>query len=361
MAKAPDMIAGIEPPKILPLAGEIGARPFWSVMIPAYNPSGNYLEQTLRGILTQDPGPEQMQIEVVDDCSPKVDVVALVRKIAGDRVKVSQTPGNLGLAGCWNTCIERARGEWVHILHQDDLVFPGFYRQLGDGIMASPEVGAAFCRHAFVAADNHWVNQSPLEQPAAGVLKNFNQLLARGCVLQCPSIVVKRSAYEKLGGYSLELKYALDWEMWLRIAAQYSVWYEPTILACYRTHGGSETGKLVQTGQNLREISCLLKKASENLERQSGRKILCEAKTANALKAISTGEMFLYRSTARPQRNFKAAWNQLVGGFCMRPSFLIISAIIGVMLRFFWAMVRRLFTHQPANVSAISPAQSKRR
>jgi len=346
------MTANLEPPKILPAANQIGSRPFWSVMVPTYNPPAGYLEQSLRGILDQDPGPEQMQIEVVDDCSPKVDVVALVRNIAGDRVKVSQTPDNLGLAGCWNTCIERARGEWVHILHQDDLVQPGFYQQLGDGIATNPQVGAAFCRHAFIAADNHRVNLSPLEQPAAGILKNFNQLLARGCVLQCPSIVVKRRAYEKVGGYSLELKYSLDWEMWLRIAAQYPVWYEPAILACYRTHVGSETGKLVQTGQNLREISCLLEKAAKNLEPQQGRKILVEAKTANALKAISTGESFLYRSVARPQRNFKAAWNQIAGAFCMRPSFLIVSAIMGVILRFFGSIFRRLFGHPSVNAGS---------
>ncbi len=352
MAKPPDMITRLEPSKILPLDPVAGARPFWSVMIPAYNPPADYLEQTLRGILAQDPGPERMQIEVVDDCSPAVDVAALVRKISGDRVKVSQTPGNLGLAGCWNTCIERARGDWVHILHQDDLVLPGFYRQLGDGIAASRAAGAAFCRHAFIAADNRWVAQSPLEQAAAGVLDNFNQLLARGCVLQCPSIVVKRSVYENLGGYSLELKYALDWEMWLRIAAKYPVWYEPMILACYRTHGGSETGRLVQTGQNLREISHLLEKAAANLARQPGRKILAEAKTANALKAIRTGESFLYRSTARPRRNFRAAWNQLAGAFRMRPSWVIVSAILGVILRFLWAMLRWVCVRPSAKVTA---------
>ena len=63
--------------------------PFWSVMIPAYNPSVDYLEQTLRCVLAQDPGPEQMQIEVVDDCSPAVDVAARVREIAGDRIRCS--------------------------------------------------------------------------------------------------------------------------------------------------------------------------------------------------------------------------------------------------------------------------------
>ncbi|MEI9864573.1 MAG: glycosyltransferase family A protein [Limisphaerales bacterium] len=120
-----------QPPPIIPSVREDG-QPllFWSVMIPAYNPGRNYLEQTIRSVLKQDPGPEQMQIEVVDDCSPKVDVAALVQEIAGERVSVSRTPKNLGLAGCWNTCIERSRGKWVHILHQDDFLAPGFYDAL---------------------------------------------------------------------------------------------------------------------------------------------------------------------------------------------------------------------------------------
>jgi cellulose synthase/poly-beta-1,6-N-acetylglucosamine synthase-like glycosyltransferase len=47
----------------------LGTRPYWSVMIPTYNPRANYLEETLNKVLQQDPGPEQMQIEVVYDCS----------------------------------------------------------------------------------------------------------------------------------------------------------------------------------------------------------------------------------------------------------------------------------------------------
>ena len=34
-------------------------------------------------------------------------------------------PQNRGLANTWNRRIERARGHWVHILHQDDIVLLG--------------------------------------------------------------------------------------------------------------------------------------------------------------------------------------------------------------------------------------------
>jgi len=61
-------------------------RPFWSVMIPTYKARPDYLEETLKSVLQQDPGPAQMQIEVVDDCSPDGAPEELVRRVAGNRV-----------------------------------------------------------------------------------------------------------------------------------------------------------------------------------------------------------------------------------------------------------------------------------
>src|SRR4029450_1568238 len=118
------------PPPLIPDRKGSGARPYWSVIIPSYNPRAAYLEETLRSVLAQDPGPDEMQIEVVDDCSPDGAPVELVHRIAGDRVAVHRERKNNGLAGIWNRCIERACGEWVHILHQDDIVLPGFYEHL---------------------------------------------------------------------------------------------------------------------------------------------------------------------------------------------------------------------------------------
>src|SRR5437868_3875502 len=117
------------PPSAPLIAGIQGSawRPFWSVMIPTYNPRTDYLEQALRSVLQQDPGPEQMQIEVVDDCSNDSTASEIVRRIGTGRVMFHVEPQNRGLANTWNRCIERARGHWVHILHQDDIVLPGFY------------------------------------------------------------------------------------------------------------------------------------------------------------------------------------------------------------------------------------------
>lgn len=50
-----------------------------------------------------------------------------------------------------------------------------------------------------------------------------------------------RSTYEQVGGYREDLRFALDWEMWVRIAVRSAVWYERRALAAYRRHARSET------------------------------------------------------------------------------------------------------------------------
>jgi len=57
-------------PLLIPERRDSGARPYWSMMIPTYNARADYLEETLTSVLQQDPGSEQMQIEVIDDHSP---------------------------------------------------------------------------------------------------------------------------------------------------------------------------------------------------------------------------------------------------------------------------------------------------
>lgn len=232
-------------PIIEPISNEVD-RPLWSVMIPTYNGT-EYLEQTLRSVLEQDPGSALMQIEVVDDCSTQDDPEELVRKIGQGKVSFYRQPKNLGLIGNWNDCIRRARGHWVHILHQDDVVKFGFYRRLQTAIEKEPTIGAAFCRYFYMERGCERA-LSPLERETPGIIANWIERIAVTQRIECPSIIVKREVYEELGGYCQEAYYAADWEMWKRIAAHYSVWYEPELLACYRLHSSSESSRLVKSG-----------------------------------------------------------------------------------------------------------------
>ncbi len=231
-------------------------RPFWSVMIPTYNPVNRYwLEQTIDSVLAQDPGPENMQIVLIDDCSTDFNPEDIVKKVGEHRLTFYRQKQHVGIVGNWNTCIERARGYWVHILHQDDLVLPGFYSRLREGIEKDPSVGAAFCQHFLIDGEgNRKTLLSRVEMETPGILVDWPEYVFVGLSFQCPSIVVKRSAYEELGGFNLDFQYAMDWDMWKRIASRFPIWYDPIPLACFRRNYKSTASEFIRSGRNIPEL-----------------------------------------------------------------------------------------------------------
>jgi glycosyltransferase involved in cell wall biosynthesis len=225
-------------------------------MIPAYRPKRDYLAQTLDSVLAQDTGAAQMQIAVVDDSSPDGDTAAMVKSIAGERIGVSRTPKNLGLAGCWNTCIERARGQWVHLLHQDDYVLPGFYAKLSAAAQLHPEVSLLATRSFFVDAGGIISRVTPrvlrLENAGREVEDFFYDT-----PFQCPGVAVRRSFYEAHGGFRPELSFTLDCEMWSRVVGLAGGLVTPDVLACYRESDVNETSRLHQTARSLQDLNRL--------------------------------------------------------------------------------------------------------
>ncbi len=227
-------------------------RPLWSVMIPTYN-CAHYLKETLESVLVQDLGKEHMEIWVVDDHSTKDDPEAVVNAVGKGRVKFYRHPQNVGQINNFAACLNLSRGHLVHQLHGDDKVKPGFYRKMQALFEATPELGAAFCRHYFIDEKSEKLSCSDLQQEQSGVLHNWLQRMAEFQIVQTPSMVVKRSVYEQLGGFDKRLKYCEDWEMWVRIAANHPVGYEPEPLAEYRVHTSSNTSRNSATGTNVRD------------------------------------------------------------------------------------------------------------
>lgn len=237
------------------------SRPLWSVMIPTYN-CALYLRETLVSVLPQDPGAEIMQIEVVDDCSDKDNPAAVVEELGHGRVQFYRQPRNQGYIRNFETCLHRARGRLIHLLHGDDYVRAGFYGRLQQAFEANPDIGAAFCRTIYLDEQGHWLSISRLEQPNSGVLTNWLQKIAGGQRVTTPAVVVRREVYENLGGFDRRLSCAgEDWEMWIRIATRYPFWFEVEPLAAYRvkragslTAGSSPTGELARDMRKATEI-----------------------------------------------------------------------------------------------------------
>lgn len=241
------------PPPIRPVPGNT-PRPKWSVMIPAYNCS-RYLKQAIESVLIQDAGAEHMQIEGIDDCSTDADVAAIVQEVGKGRVQYFRKDENMGSLRNFETCINRATGHLVHILHGDDFVLPGFYKTQEALFAQFPHAGASFTGFDHVDENSASIyEQKPVElMDKPGEMKDALMLLARQQRVQPPAMVVKRSVYEALGSF-YAVQYGEDWEMWVRIAAHYPILHTPECLACYRVHTNNITTRALTSTDNIKDI-----------------------------------------------------------------------------------------------------------
>ena len=272
-------------------------RPFWSVIIPSYN-GEKYIEQVLNSVLTQAPSSDEMEIIVVDDCSTNLKFEALVKTFGKNRVQFYRQPQNLGLIPNWNDCIKRATGQWIHLLHQDDLVLPGFYHQMRQLLEKEPTAGAGFCRHYYIDEQGKQRSLSALEQETNGIISNWLERIAVMQRIQFAAMVVKRSVYETLGGFSENAGSAADWEMWKRISTYYPVAYEPQPLACYRLHSTSESSRLISMGANISDTLKSIELSQSYLPENQAVILSNKAREHYGLYAINTAQQLLTQGDA---------------------------------------------------------------
>ena len=281
-------------------------QPLWSVMIPTYNPNPEYLKETLQSILQQDPGQGKMQIAIIDDCTPNTN--NSIKNIITEnttRIENYKTNTNLGLAGCWNTCIKKAKGQWVHILHQDDLVLPDFYKRAENLIAKERDLDAIYSRHIYADADSHWTAISKLEQKEPGKLINFAESIAIWQRIECAAVIVKKTTYNEIGEFRTDIPYVLDWEMWCRIAATKQWGYIPQPSAIYRCHTASETARLNRSGQILNAILAGAKIARSHFSND------IQTKTLNAFKDFFARHVIRLATQAYENKDYKTAINIL--------------------------------------------------
>lgn len=318
----------IDAPKIEPLAPQI-RRPFWSVMIPTYN-RVKYLEQALKSVLQQAPSDTEMQIEVVNDCSdPAIqnEIEAVVKATGGMRVNFYQHPiKNIGQTAIFNLCIQRAQGYWVHILHDDDIVLPGFYERLRQGIETEASVGAAFCRHIYTdeVGNPRWT--SWLERETPGILTNWLEQIIVTCRLQASPIVVKRSVYEQLGGFCPTAGAASDWEMWKRVAVHYPIWYEPQALAYYRQHDSSDNTRLMKSGGLIADVRRSIEISQTYLPSEIAEELSNKARENYAFYALNTAKQLLIKG------EYEGAIAQIREGLKCSQSSPVKDALVSLLL-----------------------------
>lgn len=213
-----------------------------SVCLPTCN-GERFLAETIRSILSQTF--DDLEVILVDDCSTDR-TLDIVSAVADPRLTVYRNDARLGIPGNWNRGLGLAKGEYVCVFHQDDLMQPDNLARKVAALDADPAVGLVHSgvevRREEGAPDFYaaWLEQSPTDFVLDG-LAYFHRLLFRGNRICAPTVVARRERLLQLGGFNEHLHFACDYELWMKVAVDARVAYLSSPLVVYRWHAGNAT------------------------------------------------------------------------------------------------------------------------
>lgn len=311
-------------------------RPWLSIMIPTWRPEAGHLARAVESVLAQLPIGAPAELVLVDDASPDFDPHDFAARFPVGAVAVRRHTEHLGIAGSWNACLAAARGTWVHVLHQDDFVLPGFYAALRAGIARAPAVAAAFCATRLTDAGGKGWAPRLVPMRAAGILVDWPRHVFARLSIQCSAILVRRDVYETLGGFDPDYRFALDWDMWKRIAAAHPIWFHPEALAAYRLHPGSESARQQPTGSHLVEIFRSIERSAALLPAAVAPAVVRQARVHYAAFALESA-LAVWRSTGE----WSAARRQVAIASAACSPAMLVAALATVAIRGAARLVRR--------------------
>lgn len=230
-------------------------KPLVTIGIPAYN-SARFVRQAVESALGQT-YPE-IEVLVVDDASEDGTLDAL-EGIDDPRLRVLANPRNLGFADNHNRVLREARGEYVKLLHCDDLIVTSAIETQVAAILANPGVVLVTSSRAIIDDEGVPVMRRGPSWPE-GVVAGAEAL--RRIVREGANVVGEPSAGLfrtrdglEAGGYSAEFRYAVDLEFWTRLLARGDLYYIPRSLAAYRLRAGQVSGEFASA--EVAEMSAL--------------------------------------------------------------------------------------------------------
>jgi glycosyltransferase involved in cell wall biosynthesis len=189
----------------------------FSVVITTYN-RVNLLRRAIDCSLNQT---VPCEVVVADDCSSD-DTEAYVNSL-GDRVIYHRNEINKGHAATVNAGVEKASGDWIKFLDDDDYLAPNCLEEMAKAIALRPDAAICSCIAAQVNSDE--VELSLTRQVGEGLAFYIPQadihyamlleLLPFGTPVQVAS---SRQAFLKSGGWDVNLTSCDDIDAWIRIS-----------------------------------------------------------------------------------------------------------------------------------------------
>jgi len=207
-----------------------------TVITPSFN-QDDYIEQTINSVLNQDyPNLEY----IVMDGGSTDGTLDILKKYDGKLLWRSER--DRGQSHAINKGLHMARGDIIAFLNSDDLYEPGSLFKVGRFFMTYPDANwvTGKCRTVDLNGDeirkaitlykNTW-----LKLRSYGVLSVLNYISQ-------PATFWSRRVNKLVGGFDESLRYAMDYDYWLRVGGRFKLWVLDDCLACFRVHPTSKAG-----------------------------------------------------------------------------------------------------------------------
>ena len=224
------------------MSSRISVNPEVSVIICTYN-GQEYIRSAIDSILNQTYS--NFELIIVDDGSKDLTTKILDSYVDMDeRISVYKR-NNHGLPASRNFGLSKATGNWVAILDQDDLSYT-------KRLEAQINVSKLYPSAALIFGDTNYIDSAG--NVTGSHLKKFNlppnfikrydaaiELLRQGCYVDSEALFFKRAIFNNVGSFDEELKYACDYDYFIRVGFMYDFAYTADIIGAWRIHPKQET------------------------------------------------------------------------------------------------------------------------
>jgi len=201
-----------------------------SIITPSFN-QAKFLEETILSVLGQDyPGIEY----IIVDGGSKDGSVEIIRQYE-ERLSWWVSEPDLGQTDAINKGFSRAKGEILAWINSDDTYEPGAVSEAVDFLKKNPEVGLVYGDANFINAEGEVIGKFPSRQ-------TDYKRLRRGYVhVAQQASFFRADLWKRVGPLDPSFYFAMDYDLWVRLARLAPVSYFPRLWANFRLHGDAKT------------------------------------------------------------------------------------------------------------------------